>query len=308
MAFFEDYNKYKEKKNLADSFIKHIDALEVVSILGNIYFQSNHTFDRRESRAVVEATLNYPDNLGYIHEVLELEHGLFFEGLLNSEEYPEGIIDAEHYESLIEYNTSILKSDINEFKNELDKTEYDNYQRKIKFTFDFIGEMQDVDLLNEYTYYVYIKARVINIAAPYWSSLVVQALELEKEMKHELSLLLMFSAFDNFITLEIEKVNKLYFSEIELSNLEFGKKVSILLKHFLSVAPGINSENHPVRELILKMYDELYSLRNAVAHGKIREITKQDYEKCLDMLIFTYIAINFNPDDNVDLLRKIKKL
>ena len=306
MAFFDDYEAYKKNHNLVSKFLIHIGALKLTSFLDNVYIQSNHTYDGREGRAVVEVILYYPDNVSYINKIVEIDHGLFEEGIHNREEYPDGIKDVDHYELLVENNSSILECNINESSNILKSQEYDNYKRTIKLIFDFRGEMEDVDILNEYAYYVYVRVIMANKEAPYWCNLVVQAIELKKEKKYELALLLMFSAFDNFISLEIEKLNVTYFSEFDLEKLEFGKKVSLLLKHCLNVIPGKNKENHSVKDLIFKMYKDLYDLRNAVAHGNRREIEENNFEKCLDMLIFTYTAINGNPIDNMDLIREVK--
>jgi len=298
MKFFVDYNLYKKNHALVNKFINHVNAINTVSILDSLYLSIIHATRRDDSHAVIEASIDYPEEIGHIHDILQLEHGLY----KNSSE----IESAEHYEQMVEYEGSILNSKINYSTITLLEQKLDNYKREIKFIFNFNGELHDLDLLNDNKYYVYIAANEINQTAPYWTNLLTQALGLEKEMKYELALLVMFSAFDNYISLEIEKLEKEYFKEFNLLRLEFGKKVSVLLKHFLKVVPGSNNEEHHVKDLILKMYEELYTLRNAVAHGNTREIKKDDFHKCLDMLIFTYTAIEFSPVDNADLLKNIK--
>lgn len=300
MSFFVDYNLYKKNYALVNKFINSVNAINTVSILDSLYLSSIHATRRDDSHAVIEASIDYPEEIGHIQDILQLEHGLY----KNCSE----IESADHYEQLVEYEGSILNSKINYSTITLLEEKLDNYKREIKFIFNFNGELHDLDLLNDNNYYVYIVANEINQTAPYWTNLLTQALGLEKEMKYELALLVMFSAFDNYISLEIEKLNEMYFKEINLIGLEFGKKVSVLLKHFLKVVPGNNNEEHSVRDLILKMHNELYTLRNAVAHGNTREIKKDDFHKCLDMLIFTYAAINFKPVDNFELLKKIKLL
>lgn len=298
MSFFVDYNLYKKNYALVNKFINSVNAINTVSILDSLYLSSIHATRRDDSHAVIEASIDYPEEIGHIQDILQLEHGLY----KNCSE----IESADHYEQLVEYEGSILNSKINYSTITLLEEKLDNYKREIKFIFNFNGELHDLDLLNDNNYYVYIVANEINQTAPYWTNLLTQALGLEKEMKYELALLVMFSAFDNYISLEIEKLNEMYFKEINLIGLEFGKKVSVLLKHFLKVVPGNNNEEHSVRDLILKMHNELYTLRNAVAHGNTREIKKDDFHKCLDMLIFTYTAIEFSPVDNADLLKNIK--
>jgi len=298
MSFFVDYNLYKKNYTLVNKFINSVNAINTVSILDRLYLSSIHATRRDDSHAVIEASINYPEEIGHIQDILQLEHGLYKNCL--------EIESADHYEQLVEYEGSILNTKINYSTITLLEEKLDNYKREIKLIFNFNGELHDLDLLNDNNYYVYIVANEINQTAPYWTNLLTQALGLEKEMKYELALLVMFSAFDNYISLEIEKLNKMYFKEINLIGLEFGKKVSVLLKHFLKVVPGNNNEEHSVRDLILKMHNELYTLRNAVAHGNTREIKKDDFHKCLDMLIFTYTAIEFSPVDNADLLKNIK--
>lgn len=298
MSFFVDYNLYKKNYTLVNKFINSVNAINTVSILDSLYLSSIHATRRDDSHAVIEASIDYPEEIGHIQDILQLEHGLY----KNCSE----IESADHYKQLVEYEGSILNTKINYSTITLLEEKLDNYKREIKFIFNFNGELHDLDLLNDNNYYVYIVANEINQTAPYWTNLLTQALGLEKEMKYELALLVMFSAFDNYISLEIEKLNEMYFKEINLIGLEFGKKVSVLLKHFLKVVPGNNNEEHSVRDLILKMHNELYTLRNAVAHGNTREIKKDDFHKCLDMLIFTYTAIEFSPVDNADLLKNIK--
>lgn len=305
MTFFDDYNQFKNYNNLKKSFFIKINASHLTTILENVYIETNHTFNKRESRASATTNFSYQERLGDIIEILNIEHGVFHEGSINPEDYPDGIIDEEHYLKLAEENVRLLECNINDFTNTLIDYKFDNYTRNIKLMFDFHGNMEDTFVFDYHNYYVYMELLAQNKEAPYWTKLALQAIGLNNEEKYELALLLMFSSFDNFITLEIEKLTKFYYKEFNIEKLEFGKKVSLLLKHSLKVNPGVN-EMHSVKDLIYKMYDELYTQRNAVAHGNNREIESEDFEKCFDMLIFTYIAINEHPVDNKDLLRKIK--
>lgn len=305
MAFFDDYNKYKENHNLVDNFLIHIGALEYGYILSEVYIDTNHTLDGREGRAVAKGDFSYSEDISYINEIVKIECGLFSEGFDN-EKYPDGIRDVKHYHELKDSLVTVLENSANDCTIELEDYNYDNYKRTFDLTFDFRGDMMDVDIINYWTYYAYVKVIMVDVEASYWCNLVVQAVELQKEEKYELALLVMFSAFDNLITLEIEKIDSLYYNEFNLETLEFGKKVSLLLKHHLRVIPSYKKEVHPVKDLIQKIYTKMYKLRNNVAHGKNREIEEDDFEECLNMIIFTYAAINDKPIDNVDLLRKIK--
>lgn len=308
MSFLRNYCRYKNDNNLVDKFLIHISALKRTAFLDKIYIETNHTLDRRECRAIGKATFSYPEEIEHIYSILSLEHGLFKEEHYNNEDYPDGIRDVKHFHELEEMINISLDNKVNECSLHLDDTKYDNYTKEFELTFDFRGELHDVDIIQDKNYYVYCDAIIANNESPYWCNLVVQAILFQKEKKYDTALLFLFSAFDNLITLEIEKLVNSFYKEFNLKNLEFGKKVSILLKHHLKVNPGENKEEHPVRNLIYTIYTELYELRNAVAHGKIRNIIVNHVDNCLDMLIFTYTAINFNPKDKVVLLKKIKEL
>ena len=308
MSFFKNYYRYKNDDNLVDKFLIHVGVLKRIAFLDKINIKTNHTIDSRECRAVGKTTFSYPEEIEHIYSILNLKHGLFKEEVFNNEDYPDVIRDVEHFHELEETINISLDNKVNECSLHLDDTKFDNYTKEFELTFDFRGELHDVDIIQEKNYYVYCDAIIANNESPYWCSLVVQAILFQKEKKYDTALLFLFSAFDNLITLEIEKLVNSFYKEFNLKNLEFGKKVSILLKHHLKVNPGENDEEHPVRSLIYKIYTELYELRNAVAHGKIRSIIVDHVDYCLDMLIFTYTTINSNPKDNFILLKKIKEL
>ena len=76
-----------------------------------------------------------------------------------------------------------LDNKVNECSLHLDDTKFDNYTKEFELTFDFRGELHDVDIIQEKNYYVYCDAIIANNESPYWCSLVVQAILFQKEKK-----------------------------------------------------------------------------------------------------------------------------
>ena len=153
----------------------------------------------------------------------------------------------KHFHELEETINISLNNKVNECSLHLDSKRYDNYTREFQLTFDFKGELQNVDIIQDKNYYVYREAIIANNESAYWSNLVIQAIMLQKENKFDNALLFLFSAFDNYITLKISKLTNSFYKEFNIENMEFSKKVSILLKHYLNVNPGQNEQGHEKR-------------------------------------------------------------
>lgn len=304
MCFIKKYNSYKEEHELVTKFFTSLSLLTERTIFEECNIDTNHTFNDREHNTIGTCEIDYPSNINYITLIkrYDLEHGLYCN--------PENITinDLDDYNRLLEGDSYILVAEPNtgvKFEIDTDMIKFDNYKKSFFLNFKLTGNMEDFDVLDAYRYYV--KFNVIDYSenAEYWGKLLLQGCEFKNEMKFDIAFLILFSAFENFITLEIEKITDSYYKEFNIKELEFIKKVKLLLKHHLCVESK-GREDHPIKNLIIKLLDSLYKIRNKVAHGNKREIEEVDCDLCLDMFIFTYTAIYHKPKDNIELLKKIK--
>lgn len=300
MSFWTEYNNYKQNHNLITKFFTSLSLLKEEVVFSKCDIYTNHTFDGNESNTLGMCSISYPENLLHVSIVTphDFEHGINIESIDN----------LEHFNKLEKDGKIDLKNENNETVISLnyDQIKFDNYKKEFELPFKIKGKINNFGFLDSFNYYIKFNVITYNKGTNYWGNLLLQGYELEREKRYDLSFLVLFSAFDNFITLEIEKIKDKFFKEFNIKTMPFESKVTILLKYYLGVTTG-GSEEHPTKQLITKIVGELYKFRNKIAHGEERTIEKINCVLCLDMFILMYTAIKFNVKDNTELLKKVKE-
>ncbi|MFY4796809.1 hypothetical protein ACOTVS_09820 [Aliarcobacter butzleri] len=297
MKFEVELSKIKDKYDLYTRFLKGIGVLSCEKRLIEVSLDTNHTFERRNESTTAEAIYSYEDENLHIYNLNVLEHGIYFD---------------EHGASISKIINRLENEEIhlrtnfnNEVKINLKDFRINNQDKEILFNFEFLGTMSDTFIIDDWGYYIYLELLKDN-SDDYWGFLLIQSEELKKEKRFDLAFLLIFSALENYINLNIESLQSNYYKELNLKSMELKSKYSFLLKDKLEVTTG-NKEEHPCKELIIKKFNDLYTFRNKIAHGEERNIKKEDCENCFDTFIFTFTAINHKPKDNQKLLKCIKE-
>jgi hypothetical protein len=300
MGFNENYNSYKENHDLITKFFTSLSLLKEEVIFNKCDIDRNHTFEGNESNTVGSCQFNYPENLIHVVKLTphDFEHGINIEPINNLEHFYElnknGNIDLKN-----KNNETLISLNFNEII-------FDNYKRFFSLPFKIKGQMNDFGFFDGFNYYIKFNVIAYNKDSDYWGKLLLQGYELQQEKRYDLAFLVLFSAFDNFITLEMEKIVDNFFKEFNIKTMPFESKVTVLLKYHLNVETG-GREDHPTKQLITKIVGDLYKFRNKIAHGTKRLIEEKDCNLCMDMFIFTYTSIKFKVKDNHELLKKIKE-
>ncbi len=300
MGFNENYNSYKENHDLITKFFTSLSLLKEEVIFNKCDIDRNHTFEGNESNTVGNCQFNYPENLIHVVKLTphDFEHGINIEPINNLEHFYElnknGNIDLKN-----KNNETLISLNFNEII-------FDNYKRFFSLPFKIKGQMNDFGFFDGFNYYIKFNVIAYNKDSDYWGKLLLQGYELQQEKRYDLAFLVLFSAFDNFITLEMEKIVDNFFKEFNIKTMPFESKVTVLLKYHLNVETG-GREDHPTKQLITKIVGDLYKFRNKIAHGTKRLIEEKDCNLCMDMFIFTYTSIKFKVKDNHELLKKIKE-
>ncbi len=280
MRFWSTYNRYKEKEYFIDNFLLNNNIIKYDEIIEEINVDTNHTLDGREQRAVAEGTIEYQQDIYKI--VGNIEYG----------------INIEYEENLI--------NETEEWKVILEDIEFDNYKKEISLLFDFKGDMDDAYTVFDYnTFKVKIETLSLSEDAPYWGKLLIQAINVLEKRQFDLAFLLIFTAFENFITLLVEDHKRYFYKEINIEKMELKNKMKVLLKHILNIPPG--SEEHPSISIIEQLFSDLYKIRNNIAHGQYRKVDYNDCQKCFDLFIIYRTIIKYKPKNNHDLLSVLKK-
>ena len=300
MGFNENYNNYKENHDLITKFFTSLSLLKEEVIFSRCTIDTNHTFNGKESNTIGTCHFDYPENLIRVVIVTahDFEHGINIEPINNLEHFNElhknGKINLQN-----KNNETLISLDFNEII-------FDNYKKIFSLPFRIKGQMNDFGFLDSSDYYIKFNVITYNEDSDYWGNLLLQGYELQQEKRYDLAFLVLFSAFDNFVTLETEKIEDKFFKEFNIKDMKFESKVTVLLKHHLDVVIG-GREDHPTKQLITNIVGDLYKFRNKVAHGTKRIIEEKDCNLCMDMFIFTYTAIKFKVKDNNELLKKMKE-
>lgn len=305
MAFYDDYNTYKMNHDLIEKFLLSLGLLKFKRIIKNFPIDTSgvpegeRTFTRKCNSSF--------EDMHIVHiSDKQIEYGLYCN-------YDDETIDSiEKYDLLKKDNRDVLEKDINESSIilELDENSFvfDNYKKEFTVDIKINADRIEHTIIDQFEHYVVFNVVLYNENFEhYWGNLILQGINLENEKKYDLSYLLFFSAFDNYITLLTEKLQSLYYKELNLETLSFEKKVSLLLKHNLGVDISTENQKSPTECLLMTKYKELYSKRNDVAHGRYREISEQMSKDCLDFFIMYYTVINTKAKTNEELLRKIKE-
>ncbi|PHO10767.1 hypothetical protein CPG37_02685 [Malaciobacter canalis] len=296
MRFEEQLLNIKNKAYLYTKFLIGIEALSYEKRLIPLYLDTNHTFERKYDNTFANAIYSYEDENLHIYHLEVLQHGMY------SDDYTASI---DKIESALNNEETNLENEFNEAKVNLNDYKLNNRDKTILFNFEFLGTMNDAFTIDDWGYYIYLELLKDN-SENFWSFLLIQSEELKEEKRFDLAFLLIFSALENYLNLNIELLQNNYYKELNLEGMNLKLKYSFLLKDKLEVSTG-DKEKHPCKDLIMKKFSELYKFRNSVAHGKERNITEQDCEECFDTFIFTYITINYKPKNNQELLNYIKK-
>lgn len=295
---YETYKYYKEEKNFIPKFLKQLNIIHSKKLFFECDIEAGHTYETKNQYSSGKAVCAYPYGVKHIYSLDKYFH----HGLITSlnQEY----ISEDEFLQLPENDQDNLFE--NEFNDvsiglEFDNISFDNYKEKISFSFSMNGGLNDFGLLNHRGYYVVLDAFILNSSLKnQWGELILQGISLQAEERYDIAFLVLFSAFDNFVNLEIEKISKYYHSEFAIERLEFGKKVRILLKHY--------DNQEDVLNFVYNIYSELYDYRNQVAHGSERNIEKEECDKCFDLFVFMYLAISNKLSTKNDLYREAKSI
>ena len=295
MKFEEQLQRIKQQSDLYSKFLIGINAIVEKTILIPITLETNHTIERKYDNTTADAIYFYEDDKLHIYSVKVLQHGMY------TDEY---IASIQTIEEALDNEQSYLENEFNNAKVELIDYDFNNQEKHLKFSFNFLGDINDAFATDDWGYYVYLELLEEN-SFEFWSFLLIQSEELKEEKRYDLAFLLIFSALENYINLKIEIIQCNYYKELNLEGMDLKLKYSFLLKHELGVSTG-NKEEHPCKDLIMKKFSELYKFRNSIAHGRERNITKLQCEECFDTFIFTYTAVTNKPKNNQELLKYIK--
>jgi len=308
MSFTRNLNVFKKSNDLYSLFFVHLSLFKKETVVIECSLDTNHTNDGRERNTASIIVEPYPQTLDTIVSIdsYALEHGLYVVDDDNT-----CLFSHPDFSALLDDNLyGVLRNTFNdgiEVELSVEDVSFDNYRKQVTMNFKFTGEVNDFSPLVDYKYYVCFGATVHNASnSNYWGKLLIDGRSLLSEERYDLSFLLLFSAFDNLVTLSIEAIRGKFFSELDILHLSFGSKVSLLLNYYLSGVP--TTVAHPVRDFIYNNFTELYDFRNAVAHGLERNITKDNCEQCLDLFIFMYISVNEKPQTQADLYNCIRSL
>lgn len=305
MAFYEDYTTYKENHSLIEKFLLSLGLLKFERIIKK--FPIDTSGQNEGERIFVRNCSASFEDMHILHiSNKSIKHGLYCN-------HTNEIIDTmKKYEALEDEHTNVLEKSINDntILLELDENslKFDNYKKEFTVDVKVNAEIVDHGIIEQFDHYVVFNIVIYNEEFEYyWGNLILQGINLENEEKYDLSYLLFFSAFDNYVTLLTEKLQKLYYKELNLVSLTFEKKVSLLLKHNLNINIATENQKNATESLLMKKYTELYTMRNHVAHGRYRDITQKMSNECLDFFIMYYTVINTKAKTNIELLKKIKE-
>lgn len=305
MSFYEKYYTYKENHDLIEKFLLSLGLLKFKRIIKSFPIDTSGVVEGE--RTFIRKCKSYFEDMHIVHiSNKQIEHGLYCN-------YSDDIIDSiEKYDLLKTESNDILKKDINDSSIVLeldeDSFEFDNYKKEFTVDIKINADRVEHSIMDQFNHYVVFNVIIYNEEFDYyWGNLILQGIKLENEKKYDLSYLLFFSAFDNYITLLIEELQSSYYKELNLDTLTFEKKVSLLLKHNLSVNVSNENQRKATEILLITKYKELYDKRNDVAHGRYREISEQMSKDCLDFFIMYYTVINTKVESNNELLKKIKE-
>lgn len=302
MNFWEAYNKLRNQDCFLDNFLLTNNIVKYDGFLEIVSLETNHTFDGRESRAVASATVNYEQE---IYKVINIDYGLDINAVVEDRD--------NHFSNFSEFvqlkqkdSTNILENKINDCKIILEHKEYNNYKKEMSFMFDFQGDMHDSFIFDYNSFQVAVEVLAFDDEAPYWGKLLVQASHIIESKQFDLAFLLVFTAFENLITLLGEEYEGDFYKEVMIKKMELKNKIKFLLKHILGVQPSKRREDHPSIGIIEKLFSDLYILRNKVAHGSYRDISNKDCQDSINLFIIFYTAILKKPKDNNELLKHMK--
>ncbi len=298
MKFWKRFEHYRNNQDFLDNFLLENDIVEESGIVESLTLETNHTFDRRESRASATSVISFQKE---IFKIRDIEYGINIE---------KNTFD--NYSEFLKYKkkaggSELLDNSINDCKIVLEKAEHDNYKKEINLLFDFQGGMEELFVIDFNSFLIAIDVLALKRESPYWGKLLIQAIHIIEKKQFDLSFLLLFTAFENFITLLAEKHESDFYKEINLKKMELKSKMKLLLKHLLNIQPSPENEDHPSILIIEKLFSELYEIRNKIAHGGYREVNKEDCQKCLDLFIIFHSTVKDKPQNNNELLNSIKK-
>ena len=299
MSFKHNWNAYKENTDIATGFFRKNDVIEKKLILVKFDLSPTQHYTQEWGEFVLEGSISYPGDISHIYLSSIEDYGLF-----STSEH----IEINTIEDYIQKSASetIYEANFNESKLVNPNIEYNNSTKEISVEVKLEGELNDIFLIDEWGYYMVLEVYVVNKNASYSSQLLLEGWDLYEKKNWDLSLLVFYSAIDNMITLEAEKLQNSYYKEINIITLEFKPKVSLILKE--AVKPNFSNQDFGALSFVIKELTSLYKLRNNVAHGTKRSIAKKDCENCFELYLFLITIIEKGSLSTTDLIRDVKTL
>jgi len=299
MGFKHNWNAYKENTDIGTGFFLTNDVIEKKLILVNFNLSPTQDYTREWGEFVLEGSIDYPDDVSHIYLSSIEDHGLYL-----TKEH----LEVNSLDDYIEHSnlTTVYESEFNESKLVDPNIKYDNSTKEISLEIKLEGELNDIHLIDEWGYFMVLEVYIFNENTSYANRLLLEGWDLYAKSNWDLCLLVFYSAIDNMITLEAEKLQSQYYKEINIVTLEFKPKVSLILKE--SVNPPQKDQEFSSLSYVIKELTSLYKLRNNVAHGTQRIITKEDCNNCFELYLFILTIIKKGSVSTTDLLRDVKTL
>jgi len=308
MGFTHNWKAYKATTDIKTNFFSSNNIISKMLVLQKYNLDMSTEYTSEYGEFILEGTNQYPEDIEHIYNILIEDYGLF--EYRNYRDDKGNLYKCDSIDDYLEYRNngqSIFISSFNESNLGEPLLKYDNDKKEIFLKVKLEGGQSDLYLIDEYEFSIVSTIHVVNNNVPYSENLLLKGWDLYYDNKWDLSLLVFYSAIDNFITLEIEKLQNNYYKEIELLGLEFRKKVSLVLKESVAISKN-GKQKFATLDFIEKKISDLYKLRNNVAHGTKRDITKIDCQDCFELYLFIFTIIKYKSKDLTQLLKDIKTM
>lgn len=299
MSFTHNWNAYKANKDIPTSFFTKNDVIEKKLILVEFSLGTTKNYAQDSGEFLLEGSIDYPNDISHVYMTSIIDHGLY-----TTKEY----IEINSIEDYIQHDNAetVYKTEFNTSKLVNPIIEYDNKIKEMALEIKLDGEQADLNLIDFWGYYMVLEVYVLNENTSYSNQLLLEGRDLFDQSNWDLCLLVFYSAIDNMITLEAEKLQNSYYKEINIMSLEFKPKVSLILKQAVNI--DILDQNFASLTFVMKKLSSLYQLRNNVAHGTKRSLTREDCEDCFELYLFLITILEKGSLTTTELIRDVKTL